>query len=149
MSFVVQVRQRARGNVSVAMVAWAVVMTVVVAAWEISPSDDGRAVLGGVAATVLFGVYLGWRRHAAAVFVAPLVSWSFAWLPLWISAMVRHGFLKGIFVGLFLITVGWIVIGTLEFVSLGAVTLMVRRVRGRGPHTGGDGVIIFGPGDPH
>jgi hypothetical protein len=147
MSFVVQVRQRAKGNVSAAMMAWAIVMTVVVAAWEISPGEDGRAVLGGLVATVLFGVYLGWRRRAAAVFVAPLVSWSVAWLPLWISAMIRHGFIKGIFVGFFLVTVGWIAIGTFEFVSLGAVTLLVRRVRGGGPREDGDGVVIFGPHD--
>lgn len=147
MSFVVQVRQRARGNVSAAMIVWSLIMTVVLAAWEISPSSDGRAALWGLAATVAFGAYLGWRRRGAAVFVAPLVSWSFAWLPLWIAAMIRHGFLKGLFVGLFLVTVGWLVIGMLEFVSLGAVTLMVRSVRGGGPRAGGDEVIIFGPDD--
>lgn len=147
MSFVVQVRQRARGNVSAAMVAWSIVMTVVLAVWEVSPSADGRAALWGVVATALFGVYLGWRRRGAAVFVAPLVSWSFAWLPLWISAMVRHGFIKGLFVGLFLVTIGWVVIGTLEFLSLGAVTLLVRSVRGNGPRVGEGDVIIFGPDD--
>jgi hypothetical protein len=147
MSFVVQVRQRARGDVSAAMVVWSLAMTVVLAAWEISPASDGRAALWGVAATAVFGVYLGWRRRGAAVFVAPLVSWSFAWLPLWIAAMVRHGFLKGLFVGLFLITVGWLVIGTLEFLSLGAVTLLVRSVRGGGPGPGERDVTIFGPDD--
>ena len=50
-----------------------------------------------------------------------MVSWSFAWLPLWIAAMIRHGVLKGLFVGFFLITVGWLLIGTLEFLALGAV----------------------------
>jgi hypothetical protein len=147
MSFVVQVRQRARGNVSVAMVVWSLAMTVVLATWEVSPASDGRAALWGVAATAIFGVYLGWRRRGAAVFVAPLVSWSFAWLPLWIAAMLRHGFIKGLFVGLLLITVGWLVIGTLEFLSLGAVTLLVRSVRGGGSGVGDDEVIIFGPDD--
>jgi hypothetical protein len=147
MSFVVQVRQRARGNVSAAMVVWSVAMTVILATWEISRADDGRAVLSGLLATVLFGVYLGWRRRGAAVFVAPMVSWSFAWLPLWISAMIRHGFVKGLFVGFFLVTVGWLVIGTLEFLSLGAVTMLVRSVRGGAPRTGDDEVIIFGPND--
>jgi hypothetical protein len=147
MSFVVQVRQRARGNVSAAMVVWSLAMTVVLAAGEISPASDGRAALWGLAATAVFGAYLGWRRRGAAVFVAPMVSWSFAWLPLWIAAMVRHGFFKGLFVGLFLITVGWLVIGTLEFLSLGAVTLLVRSVRGGGPGAGDDEVVIFGPDD--
>jgi hypothetical protein len=149
MSFVVQVRQRARSNVSAVMVVWAIVMTVVLAVWEISPRRDGESVLWGFVATAVFGLYLGWRRHAAAVFVAPFVSWSIAWLPLWISAMVRHGFLKGLFVGLFLVTVGWLVIGTIEFVSLGAVTLLARSLRGprSRPHPGDDDVIIFGPND--
>lgn len=148
MSFVVQVRQRARGNVSAAMVVWSLVMTVVLAVWEISPTSEGRASVWGLVATAMFGVYLGWRRRGGAVFIAPLVSWSFAWLPLWIAAMVRHGFVKGLFVGLFLITFGWLVIGTLEFFSLGAVTLAVRSVRGAGPRASDDEVIIFGPNDP-
>jgi hypothetical protein len=149
MSFVVQVRQRARGNVSAAMVVWSLAMTVVLAAWEISPASDGLAALWGIAATAVFGIYLGWRRRGAAVFVAPMVSWSFAWLPLWIAAMIRHGFVKGLFVGLFLITVGWLVIGTLEFLSLGAVTMLVRSVRGGGPGGGDGDVIIFGPDGRH
>ena len=147
MSFVVQVRQRARGNVSAAMIVWSLVMAVILVVWELDPADDGRAVLGGLLATALLGVYLGWRRRGAAVFVAPMVSWSFAWAPLWIAAMIRHGFFKGLFVGLFLVTVGWIVIGAMEFVSLGAVTLLVRRARGAGPRTDDDEVTIFGPHD--
>lgn len=149
MSFVVQVRQRARGNVSAAMIAWSVVMAVVLVIWETRPAADGRAVLSGILATALFGLYLGWRRRGAAVFVAPLVSWSFAWAPLWIAAMIRHGFVKGLFVGFFLVTVGWIVIGTLEFLSLGAVTLVVRTARGNAAGGHDDEVIIFGPHDQH
>lgn len=144
MSFVVQVRQRARGNVSAAMVVWSVAVAVALVVWEVSPRDDGRAVLSGLVATVLFGVYLGWRRRGAAVFVAPMVSWGFAWAPLWIAAMFRHGVVEGVFVGFFLVTVGWLVIGAMEFVSLGAVTLLVRRLRGAG-RSGDDEVIIFGP----
>ena len=129
------------------MIVWSLIMAVILVIWEVSPADDGRAVLSGLLATVLFGVYLGWRRRGAAVFVAPMVSWGFAWVPLWIAAMIRHGFLKGLFVGLFLVTVGWIVIGTMEFVSLGAVTFLVRSARGGGPRTNDDEVIIFGPND--
>jgi hypothetical protein len=146
MSFVVQIRQRARGSVSAAMVAWSVAMTVVLVAWELSPSNEGPTYLWGLVVTVLFGAYLGWQRRGAAVFVAPLVSWSFAWVPLWISAMIRHGFVKGLFVGLFLVTVGWLVIGAIEFLSLGAVAMLVRAVRG-GPKSGDGDVIIFGPHD--
>ncbi len=145
MSFVVQVRQRARGNVSAAMVLWSLAMTVVLVVWEASPSADGRATLWGFVSSAVFGAYLGWRRRGAAVFIAPLGNWSFAWLPLWIAAMIRHGFVKGIFVGLFLVTVGWLIIGTLEFLTLGALTMVVRSVRGDAPRADDDEVIIFGP----
>ncbi|MBW4030008.1 MAG: hypothetical protein HIU57_04920 [Acidobacteria bacterium] len=145
MDFVVLVRQRARGNVSVAMVVWAVVMAVVLFIWEVRSAPDVRVSLAGVVATLLLGVYLGWRQRGAAVFVAPMVSWSFAWLPLWIAAMIRHGALKGLFVGFFLVTVGWLLIGTLEFLGLGAVSLMVRRLRGGRPPDDDDEVVIFGP----
>ena len=146
MDFVVLVRQRARDNVSAAMVVWAIVMAAVLFVWEVSANADARATLAGIVATLGFGAYLGWRQRSAAAFVAPMVSWSFAWLPLWIAAMIRHGALKGLFVGFFLITVGWLLIGTLEFLGLGAVSIVVRRLRGgRPPHE--DDVVIFGPDD--
>ncbi len=145
MSFVVQIRQRARGNVSAAMFLWALAMAVVLVMWEASPALEGRAIVWGAVASALLGLYLGWRRRGAAVFVAPFVSWGVAWLPLWVAAMFRHGFLKGILVGLFLITVGWLVIGTLEFLVVGGATLIVRSVRGGGPGAGDQEVIIFGP----
>lgn len=147
MSFVVQIRQRARGNVSAAMVLWSLAMVVVLCAWELSPAHEGRSYLWGLVVTVLFGAYLGWRRRGAAVFVAPFVSWAFAWFPLWISAMIRHGFIKGILIGLFLVTVGWVLIGTLEFLGVGAITLLVRGLRGGGPRAGDREVIIFGPNE--
>ena len=145
MDFVVLVRQRARDNVSAAMVIWSIVMAVALFVWEVSAASHVRATLAGIVATLLFGAYLGWRQRGAAAFVAPMVSWSFAWLPLWIAAMIRHGALKGLFVGFFLITVGWLLIGTLEFLELGAVSMVVRRLRGGRPPHGDDDVVIFGP----
>ena len=145
MSVVVRICQRAKGNVSAAMVLWSIAMAVVLCAWELDPSHEGRSYLWGLIATVLFGVYLGWQRRGGAVFIAPFVSWSFAWAPLWVSAMIRHGFVKGLFVGLFLITVGWLLIGAGEFLSVGAVTLLFRALRGGGPRPGDREVVIFGP----
>ena len=147
MGMVVVIRQRASGNVSAAMVVWAVAMAVVLFVWEVSAAAHVRAVLAGVVATLVFGAYLGWRQRGAAVFVAPMVSWSFAWLPLWIAAMIHHGALKGLFVGFFLVTVGWLLIGTLEFLWLGAVSVVVRRLRGSPRGRDGDDVVIFGPDD--
>ncbi|MFI5036001.1 MAG: hypothetical protein ACHQFZ_07340 [Acidimicrobiales bacterium] len=140
---VVKVRQRARGNVTAAMILWSLAMAVALFLFESHETSTASATWTGVAATALFGLYLGWRRRTAAVLVAPLVSWFFAWPLLWIAAMVRDGFLRGLFVGLFLVTVGWVIIGFTEFVGLGFFALAARWVRGGG---GPDrDVVIFGP----
>lgn len=138
----VEVRRRSRGQVSGAMTAWAILMAVVIFCLE---ARVGRAdVMGwiGVGASALFGALLGWRRRVAAVFIAPFVSWLWAWFPLWIAAMIHDGFFGGLAIGFFLVTVGWIGIGLLEAAVVGIVALVVRSLRG-----GGDGdVVIFGPG---
>ena len=147
MSIVLQLQRRARSHVSSAMVVWSLVMTVVLIAWEASPSLDSRAFVSGFGATLVFGVYLGWQRRSAAVFVAPMVSWTFAWLPVWVTAMFRHGLVKGFVVGFFLVTFGWLVIGTLEFLTLGGVNWLVRVLRGGRRRSIDDGVTVFGPGE--
>ena len=141
---VFQVRERARGNVTAPMMLWASVMAVVIFVVEANRNKQPDAIWAGVIATALFGIYLGWRRRGAAVFIAPLVSWIFAWVPLWIAAMIHHGFVKGLFVGLFLVTIGWIGIGFLEFFGLGIVTFVVRIFRGPS-NTRGPDVVVFGP----
>ena len=126
-----------------AMTVWAILMAVVIFCLE--ARIGGADTMGGiaVAATILFGAFLGWRRRVAAVLVAPFVSWLWAWFPLWIAAMIHDGFFGGIAIGFFLITIGWFGIGLTEVAVLGIVALAVRAVRG-----GGDGdVIVFGPQD--
>ena len=120
---VFQVRERARGNVTAPMMLWATVMAVVIFIIEANRNKQPDAVWAGVIATALFGIYLGW---------------------LWIAAMIHHGFIKGLFVGLFLVTIGWIGIGFLEFFGLGIVTFVVRIFRGPS-NTRGPDVIVFGP----
>jgi len=126
------------------MVLWSVTMAVVLFTWEARAVPQEHALAVGLAVTALLGVYLGWRRRSAAVFVAPLVSWLFAWFPLMVAAMIHHGVVKGFFVGLFLITVGWLGIGATEFVWLGLVAFLVRLLRGPGDR-GEPDVVIFGP----
>lgn len=110
------------------MALWAVVMAVVLV-MEIVASS-ARVTTVGLLATALLGTWLGWRRRGGAVFVAPMVSWLVAWLPMMIAAMVHDGVVRGFFIGLALVTVGWIGIGFVEFVWLGLVTLLVRALRG-------------------
>jgi hypothetical protein len=45
--------------------------------------------------------------------------------------MVRHGLLHGAVIGLFLDTIGWLAIGTTEFLGLIVVAGIVRGLRGR------------------
>lgn len=128
------------------MVLWALAMTVVLVVWEVQRSSRADIDLAGAAVTLAMGFFLGWRRRGATVFFAPVVSWLFAWLPVWIAAMVRHGFLKGLVYGLLLVTVGWLAIGFGEFVVMGAGVLLARALRGtRPPHD--DDVVIFGPNE--
>ncbi len=141
---VIKVRQRTRGNVTAAMILWAIAMAVALFLYESHWTSTATATWTAVAATGVFGVYLGWQRRTAAVLIAPIVSWFFAWPLLWIAAMVHDGFVRGLFWGLFLITIGWIVIGLCEFVGLGAVALAMRWVRGSG--SSDRDVVVFGPG---
>ena len=137
---VIQFRDRARGNVSVPMVLWALAMTVVLFIDVVAPSSVVTWIGFGVSA--ILGAYLGWQRRVGTVFVAPMVSWLFAWFPLVIACMIHFGILKGFFIGLLVITFGWIAIGFVEFAWLGMVALLVRAGRGS---TSPDGVVILGP----
>jgi hypothetical protein len=47
-----------------------------------------------------------------------------------IASMIHFGIVKGFFLGLLIITFGWIGIGFLEFASLAIVSLLVRSLRG-------------------
>lgn len=83
-----------------------------------------------VVATFLLGAYLGWHHRTGVVFIAPGVSWLFAWFPLIIAEMIRDGFLRGLFYGLFFVTIGWIVIGGAEFLALMLIALPFRLASG-------------------
>ena len=127
------------------MIIWSIAMAVVIFMVEASHGVHHDALWVGFGATALFGAYLGLRRRVAATFVAPLVSWMVAWVPLWIAAMVRDGFLKGLVVGFFWITIGWVLIGGLEFATLFIVGSFLRLLRGSSG-TREREVIVYGPG---
>jgi len=145
-SLYVNVRQSTRGNVTTPMVLWAIVMAVVLFYWEVSNSSTHHAdawLTGGVVTTLL-GLYLGWKRRSAAAFVAPLVSWLFAWFPVLVAAMIRRGVVVGFFDGVITVTIGWIGIGFVEFAWLSIVAFLVRLVRG-GPDRKEPEVLIISP----
>ncbi len=138
---VIQFRERARDNVSTPMVLWALAMTVVLFLDVVTPSAS--VTVSGFAVSAVLGIFLGWRRRVGAVFVAPLVSWLFAWFPMEVACMIHFGILKGFFLGLVIITVGWIGIGFVEFAWLAMVALLVRSLRG----SRGESVVILDPED--
>jgi hypothetical protein len=140
----VRIRERARGNVSLPMTLWAFVMAVTLFMLEARLGSRPVVWLVGVGSTALFGAYLGLRRRIAAAFIAPLVSWLVAWFPLVIAAMIHDGFFKGLVVGIFLITIGWIGIALLEFLGLFLVASLVRMLRGSSTPAEPD-VMVFGP----
>jgi hypothetical protein len=140
----VQIRERARGNVTIPMVVWAIVMALTLFMLEARLGSRSLFWVIGIGSTAMFGAYLGLRRRTAAAFVAPLVSWLVAWFPLVIAAMIHDGLLKGLFVGAFLITIGWIGIGLLEFLWLFSVALFFRKLRSSSIREEPD-VMVFGP----
>ncbi|MCU1363231.1 MAG: hypothetical protein JWM55_1059 [Acidimicrobiaceae bacterium] len=121
-------RERAKGNVSLPMVVWALAMTVILFMAIVAPSATVTII--GFAFTAVLGIVLGWRRRFGAVVAAPFVSWLFAWFPMEIASMIHFGVLKGFLLGLLIITFGWIGIGFIEFASLALVSLVVRSLRG-------------------
>jgi hypothetical protein len=122
------------------MVLWAIAMTVVLFIEVVRPSA-GVTLLGFGISAVL-GVYLGWRRRVGAVVVAPVVNWLVAWFPMEIACMIHFGILKGFFLGLLVITFGWLGIGFVEFVWISMVALLVRALRGSSKD---DPVVIIDP----
>ena len=141
---IVQVKERTKGNVTAPMVVWSLAIAVVLFMLEARLGSESSVTWVGIGATALFGAYLGWHRRVAATFVAPIVSWLVAWFPLVVASMIRDGFFKGLFVGLFWITVGWALIAMMEFVWLFLVAMFVRMLRGSSGPRDRD-VIVFGP----
>ena len=144
-NIVFQVQQRSKGKVSGPMTLWALIVAVSLSCIQLHTEDNTVFVETALVATMFLGVYLGWQRLGGSVFIAPLVSWAFAWPPLWIAAMIHDGFVVGLFKGLFLITFGWVVIGGAELVVLIVASTIIRMFRSRA--TSQDEVVIFGPHD--
>ncbi len=128
-SLVIRVRDTTKGAPGFATVAWSVVMAICMFGYVADRSHRSFELIA-VVATFLLGAYLGWHRRTGVVFVAPAVSWLFGWFPLMVAEMIRHGFVSGLFLGLFLVTIGWIIIGGAEFIALLAIAWPFRVASG-------------------
>jgi hypothetical protein len=128
-TFVIRVRETTRGAAGFATSLWAIVITVCLFAIRVDRSHS-TYVLVAVIATVLLGAYLGWHRRMGVIFMAPVVSWLFAWIPLLFAEVIHDGLLKGALYWLVLVTVGWLIIGTVEFIALMCIAWPFRLVSG-------------------
>jgi hypothetical protein len=128
-SVVIRVRETTRGAAGLATVAWSLVIAVCLFGVRADHSHTSFE-LAAAAATLLLAAYLGWHRRTGVIFVAPVISWLFGWFPLMVAEMIRDGFIKGLFVGLFLVTFGWIIIGAAEFFALLAIAWPFRIASG-------------------
>ncbi len=80
------------------------------------------------------------REHT--VIAAPFIGWLFAWFPMEIACMIHFGILKGFFLGLLVITFGWVGIGFVQLAWLSLVAVIVRSLRGVASD---DQVVIIDP----
>jgi len=125
------------------LVAWSLVVAVCLFAYIARLGHQHWWVWTGTIATALVGAHLGWHRRLGSVFVAPLFSWFFAFFPVIVASMVHWGLVEGIFVGLFLATFGWIVIGGAQFVALLVVAVVFRSLAVLFRRHRDDGVVII------
>ena len=132
-SVVIRVSETTRGAAGKATVAWSVTIAAAIFAERANLGRQFFELLA-VVATFLLGAYLGWNRRMGVVFLAPLISWMFAWFPLIVGEMVRDGVLKGFCFGVLFATIGWIVIGGAQFVALFAVALPFRLLTSKVHH---------------
>jgi len=139
-------KNRARRSVSAPMFYWAALMTVFMVLFEVSSKHRGAYGLGAFIATALLGVLLGYRRRVGSVFFAPVIHWFIAWIPLWVAMMAHHGFLRGFFRGLVVITFGWAAIASVEITVILLFAVITRSVFSKRTRSNND-VVIFGPND--
>ena len=139
-------KNRARRSVSAPMFYWATLMTVFMVLIEVSTKHRGTYELGAFIATALLGVLLGYRRRVGSVFFAPVIHWFVAWIPLWVAVMAHHGFLRGFFRGLVIITFGWAGIAAAEITLMLVFAVISRSVFSKRTSSNND-VVIFGPND--
>jgi hypothetical protein len=140
-TIVIRVRETTKGASGFLTALWALCIAVCLFGMRAFTHHLAYDMLGLIA-TVAFAAYLGWRRRMGLVFVAPIVSWLFAWPFLWVGEIVRDGF-TGIFWGFLWITFGFVAIAAAEFVALMVLALPFRLISGTLHHD--RSVIIENP----
>jgi hypothetical protein len=139
-TFIYRVGTKTRSNASLPMTLWALAMSVILTMGVVG--EKNLSLWLGAGVTSALGVWLGSRGKFGPVFFAPLVSWLFAWPLMWIAAMVHYGIAAGFFVGLFLVTIGFLGLGFVEFAWLFLITALVAKIFTRSAH---DEIIILAP----
>jgi len=130
---IIDMQRKARGNVTIGMVVWSLLMAAYLFMIIIMGHKLGtQNVFGliGIGVCVLFGFFLGWQRRSAALFAAPMVSWFFGWFPVLIASMIYWGVIKGFLLGMLIDTFGWFVVAFMQILLLGVGAVVARIFRG-------------------
>jgi hypothetical protein len=125
---VIRVRNEVRGPVGGAIALWSVVTTWCLVLLIAHPDRHSGAAHTLFWSTVALGVILGVQRRTAMAWIAPMVAWAVAWLPVWIAFVVREGFLPGVFVGAVAAAGGWILFGAAITPILFVLSTLVRLI---------------------
>ena len=125
---VIRVRNEVRGPVGGAILVWAIVATWSLVLLIAHPDHHSGAAHTLFWSTIVLGVILGVQRRTAMAWIAPVVTWSVAWLPVWIAFMFRDGFLPGVFIGAVASAAGWILFGAATTPILFVVSTVVRLI---------------------
>lgn len=142
---VIRVRREVRGPVGGAIVLWSIVATWCLVLLIAHPNRHSGAAHTLLWSTVALGGILGIQRRTAMAWIAPMVAWSLAWLPVWIAFMFRDGFLPGVFIGAVASAGGWIVFGAATTPILFVVSAVLRLILRPFRHE--SDVTIIGPRD--
>ena len=145
------IRQMGPRPVALGVVAWAVLMGICAFVAQTkghlgisSAAADWAYWIAGIA-TVVTGLWLGWRHRTGTAFVAPLLAWI-VFVPFaFASEFARRGFLGGLWYGFWLAVFGGFVASFVEGVVLVAFATLGRLASGA-RHRGEPDVVILPPG---
>ena len=142
---IIDMQRKARGNVTIGMVVWSLLMAadlfmIIIMGHKLGTQNVFGLI--GIGICVLFGFFLGWQRRSAALFAAPMVSWFFGWFPVLIASMIYWGVITGFLLGMLIDTFGWFLVAFMQILLLGAGAIVARLFRGGQK---ADSVIIIDP----
>ncbi len=143
--YVYRLREESRGKAGAILFLWALVVTygacrLIVANGRHSSAGEW-AILG---ASLTTGVLLGYRRRLGAVWIAPVILYPIAFVPVLASNWVAHGFVGGLVRSFLELSFLWPLVAA-GVVALLLVTALPLRLLVSSRRQ--SDVVIYGPGE--